>query len=47
MGCFTASEMMNKLECVKDYWAAEGDKDLDRILNHFCDDIENMPTYMS
>ena len=31
---------VNKLEYVKDYWAAERDKDLDRILDHFCDDAE-------
>ncbi len=31
---------MNKLEFVKDYWAAEGRKDLEAILNHFCEDAE-------
>jgi ketosteroid isomerase-like protein len=31
---------MNKLEYVKDYWAAEHIKDLDRILDHFCEDAE-------
>ena len=31
---------MNKLQYVKNYWAAERDKDLDRILDHFCEDAE-------
>ena len=31
---------MTKLEYVKDYWASERDKDLNRILDHFCEDAE-------
>ncbi len=31
---------MTKLDTVKNYWAAERAKALDRILDHFCEDAE-------